>query len=61
LTQAVIFDIYRGKGLAEGDKSVALGLLFNDASRTLTLQEIDAACATITQTLARDLSAAIRQ
>ncbi|WP_028008746.1 phenylalanine--tRNA ligase subunit beta [Solimonas flava] len=61
LTQATIFDIYRGKGLADGDKSVALGLLFNDASRTLTLQEIDTASATITQALARDLGATIRQ
>jgi phenylalanyl-tRNA synthetase beta chain len=61
LTQATIFDVYRGKGLSEGDKSVALGLLFNDASRTLTLQEIDTATAMITQALTRDLSAVIRQ
>ncbi|MFT4046309.1 MAG: phenylalanine--tRNA ligase subunit beta [Solimonas sp.] len=61
LVQARIFDIYRGKGLAEGDKSVALGLLFNDASRTLTLQEIDAASSSVTQTLMRDLGAVIRQ
>lgn len=61
LTDARIFDIYRGKGLAEGDKSVALGLLFNDASRTLTLPEIDTATSTITQALAQELKAAIRQ
>src|SRR3546814_777324 len=61
LADALIFDIYRGKGLNEGEKSVALGLLFNDASRTLTLPEIDTATATITQALARVLQAAIRQ
>lgn len=61
LTDARVFDIYRGKGLNEGDKSVALGLLFNDASRTLTLPEIDTATSTITQALAQELKAAIRQ
>ncbi|WP_028080454.1 phenylalanine--tRNA ligase subunit beta [Solimonas soli] len=61
LTNVRVFDIYRGKGLAENEKSVALGLLFNDASRTLTLQEIDAASSAITQALMRDLGAVIRQ
>ncbi|HET8880981.1 MAG TPA: phenylalanine--tRNA ligase subunit beta [Solimonas sp.] len=61
LADALIFDIYRGKGLNEGDKSVALGLLFNDASRTLTLPEIDTATSAITQALTRELKAAIRQ
>src|SRR3546814_5293282 len=61
LADALIFDIYRGKGLNEGEKSVALGLLFNDASRTLTLPEIDTETVTITQALARVLQAAIRQ
>ena len=61
LAEALIFDIYRGKGLNEGDKSVALGLLFNDASRTLTLPEIDTATSAITQALTRELKAAIRQ
>jgi len=61
LTSVRIFDIYRGKGLADHEKSVALGLLFNDASRTLTLQEIDAASSAIAQVLARDLGATIRQ
>lgn len=61
LAHALIFDIYRGKGLAEGEKSVALGLLFNDASRTLTLPEIDTAVAAIAQALTHELKAAIRQ
>ncbi len=61
LSQALIFDVYHGKSLAPGEKSVGLGLLFNDASRTLTLPEIDAAAAAITQALLRELGAAIRQ
>lgn len=49
LSKVFVFDIYRGKGLQDGCKSVALGLIFNDYSRTLTLEEIDTAVAGITQ------------
>jgi len=40
LTQARIFDIYRGKGVDFGRKSVALGLTFNDFSDTLKDTEV---------------------
>src|SRR3546814_7737524 len=39
LADALILDIYRGKGLNEGENSVALGLLFNEASRTFNRSE----------------------
>ncbi len=61
LTQVLVFDIYRGPGLGEACKSVALGLIFNDYSRTLTLEEIDAATMAISQSLASELGASIRQ
>ena len=61
LNQVLVFDIYRGPGLGEACKSVALGLIFNDYSRTLTLEEIDVAVAQVTQALTRELGAAIRQ
>ncbi|SER20388.1 phenylalanyl-tRNA synthetase beta subunit [Solimonas aquatica] len=61
LREARVFDVYRGKGLAENSKSVALGLHFNDASRTLTLEEIDAASSAIAQALSREFGATIRQ
>jgi phenylalanyl-tRNA synthetase beta chain len=38
-----IFDVYEGKGLAEGKKSLALSLVFRSASRTLTDDEVNAA------------------
>ncbi len=41
LTKARIFDIYRGKGVDFGRKSVALGLTFGDVSGTLTDTEIN--------------------
>ena len=37
------FDVYRGAGLPESYKSLAISLIFQDISRTLSEQEIDAA------------------
>jgi len=61
LSKVFVFDIYRGKGLSEASKSVALGLIFKEYSRTLTTEEIDVAVAAITQAVSRDLGATIRQ
>ncbi|MCM2312818.1 MAG: phenylalanine--tRNA ligase subunit beta, partial [Steroidobacteraceae bacterium] len=47
LTGLVVFDIYRGKGIADGFKSVAIGLNLQDISRTLTDEEIDAVVAQV--------------
>ncbi|MES2491387.1 MAG: phenylalanine--tRNA ligase subunit beta [Pseudomonadota bacterium] len=60
LQKVFVFDIYRGKGLKDGCKSVALGLIFNDYSRTLTLEEIDRSVTDITQSLDHKLKASIR-
>jgi phenylalanyl-tRNA synthetase beta chain len=60
LQKVLVFDIYRGKGLGDACKSVALGLIFNDYSRTLTVEEIDSAVAAITTALAQQLGASIR-
>ncbi|MDP3859000.1 MAG: phenylalanine--tRNA ligase subunit beta [Stagnimonas sp.] len=56
-----VFDVYRGQGLRDGSKSVALGLIFQDYSRTLTLEDIDAAMAQVTASLALDLGAVLRE
>ncbi|MFP5307761.1 MAG: phenylalanine--tRNA ligase subunit beta [Gammaproteobacteria bacterium] len=61
LQKALVFDIYRGDAVGKACKSVALGLIFNNYSRTLTVEDIDTATASITQALARELGAAIRQ
>ena len=41
LKDVLIFDVYRGRGLQSGFKSVAFGLIFQDYSRTLTDTEVD--------------------
>jgi phenylalanyl-tRNA synthetase beta chain len=60
LQKVFVFDIYRGQNLGKACKSVALGLIFNDYSRTLTLEEIDQSVAAITQSLDNKLKASIR-
>ena len=39
-----VFDVYRGAGLPEGAKSVAIRVLMQDTERTLADTEIEAAC-----------------
>ena len=38
-----LFDVYRGKGVDEGKKSLAFKVLMQDTSRTLTDEEVEAA------------------
>lgn len=60
LTQVVVFDVYRSESLGTTFKSVALGLIFQESSRTLTVEEIDAAEAAIRAALAREVGASVR-
>ena len=41
LKELRLFDVYQGKGVEEQRKSVALGLTWQDASRTLNDEEIN--------------------
>lgn len=40
LRQVEFFDVYRGKGIEQGKKSIAMGLIFQHFSRTLTDGEV---------------------
>jgi len=60
LTDLVVFDIYRGKGITPGRKSVAIGLNLQDISRTLTDVDTDAVVAQVVTDLEREHNAAIR-
>lgn len=55
-----LFDRYAGKGVESGCKSLAMGLILQDESRTLTDREVDAAVADVTAALQRDHGAVIR-
>jgi phenylalanyl-tRNA synthetase beta chain len=41
LKQLLLFDRYSGKGVDAGRKSLAMGLILQDASRTLTDEDAD--------------------
>ncbi len=60
LQNIVIFDIYRGKGVEEGSKSVAVSLILQDFSQTLTDSQIDAIFSTLLDNLTTTINAKLR-
>ena len=56
-----VFDVYRGRGIEEGRKSVALGLIFQDFSRTLTDDDVASLVAAVVADLRASLNASIRE
>ena len=61
LQELRVFDIYQGKGIESGRKSVALGLILQDSSRTLTDEEVDSVKAEITGQLEKQFGATLRE
>ena len=60
LADARIFDVYEGDGVAENEKSLAIGLTFRDQSRTLTDEEISESLAQVIESLGEKLGARLR-
>ena len=60
LKDAALFDIYRGKNLGEGKKSVAFSLVLRADDRSLTGEEADADVKSILETLEKDCGAVLR-
>jgi phenylalanyl-tRNA synthetase beta chain len=60
LRQVVVFDVYRGKGVDSRQKSVGLGLILQDSSRTLTDEDADQKMRSVMQRLERAFGATIR-
>jgi len=61
LQQVTVFDVYRGDSIENGLKSVALGLILQETSRTLTELEIDGVIDTVIAGLSSKLNASIRE
>jgi phenylalanyl-tRNA synthetase beta chain len=57
---AELFDVYAGKGLGEGQRSLAIALWFQDLERTLTDAEIEACMNEIIEQLSLQLNAQLR-
>ncbi len=60
LQHLVVFDVYRGRGVDTRRKSVALGLILQDVSRTLTDEDADKTMRSVMLQLERELGATIR-
>ena len=60
LKDVTLFDIYRGKGIPEGKKSVAFNLVLRADDRSLTADEADADVKSILETLEKELGAVLR-
>ncbi|MDH3334821.1 MAG: phenylalanine--tRNA ligase subunit beta, partial [Gammaproteobacteria bacterium] len=60
LKELRIFDVYRGSGVEPGRKSVALGLILQETSRTLTDADADAVVAAVVARVTQDHKATIR-
>lgn len=61
LVQSIeLFDIYKGKGIPEGKKSMAYRLFFGSNERTLSVEEVDKAFAAIVEGVKKDAGAQVR-
>jgi phenylalanyl-tRNA synthetase beta chain len=60
LSELRVFDVYRGPSIETGRKSIALGLILQDSSRTLTDVDADAVVTAVAARLRDVLSATIR-
>jgi len=60
LAEVRLFDLYRGEAIGAGKKSLAYGLTYQAADRTLTDTEVAALRKTIVRALAEKLGAVLR-
>ena len=60
LKEVTLFDIYQGKGIPDGKKSVAFNLVLRSDDRSLTSEEADADVKSILETLEKELGAVLR-
>ena len=56
-----LFDIYQGKGVDKGAKSVAFGLILQEFSRTLTDRDVDTEIENIVSALNQQFAATLRE
>ena len=61
LEQVQLFDVYKGKGIDSGKKSLALGLTLQDSSRTLTDGDVDIVIERVLARLRDNFGATLRE
>ncbi|GAB6043457.1 phenylalanine--tRNA ligase subunit beta [Endothiovibrio diazotrophicus] len=60
LESLVLFDVYQGKGVESGRKSLALGLILQDSSRTLTDDDVEGVTRAVVAVLEEKFGASLR-
>ena len=60
LKDVILFDVYKGKGVDSGRKSLALGLILQESSRTLIDKDIDSAIDQVVKELKQRFGATLR-
>ncbi|MES2356127.1 MAG: phenylalanine--tRNA ligase subunit beta [Pseudomonadota bacterium] len=60
VSDIVLFDVYRGKGIEDGKKSLAFRVLMQDTEKTLKDEEVDVAMQQIIQVITSQLDAKLR-
>ena len=55
-----VFDLYAGKGIAEGQKSIAIAVRLQPDDRTLTDDEIDAVAAKVVDNVTKQTGGSLR-
>ncbi|HTX21370.1 MAG TPA: hypothetical protein VMD27_05890, partial [Candidatus Aquilonibacter sp.] len=61
LESAELFDVFRGKNIPDGQKSLAYAFIYRSPEKTLTDAEVNAAHAKIVEAFKRNLGAAVRE
>lgn len=60
LIDLILFDVYSGEGVESGRKSIALGLILQDSSRTLVDSDVDEVMAKVVEKLSENHAAVLR-
>jgi phenylalanyl-tRNA synthetase beta chain len=60
VTDIGLFDVYRGRGVEKGKKSLAFRVLLQDTQKTLTDAEVDSAVSQLIQLLVQQFDAKLR-
>lgn len=60
ITDVTVFDVYEGKGIEDGKKSVAIAVILQPRDKTMTDEEIEAVAAKITADVAKKTGGTLR-
>jgi phenylalanyl-tRNA synthetase beta chain len=60
ITNVTVFDVYEGKGIEPGKKSVAIAVTLQPREKTMTDEEIDAVAAKIVAEVGKRTGGALR-